>query len=120
MDQRIFVMSFLEHVFGGAGQVPSFDLSASSLASLFSLARRSVVAELLAREERNDNRIRADEYAAESARLQQLLGALAPERLSARGRAVLAALARAAVALRDPVKTQKEKQKNKKKKKRLS
>lgn len=106
MDQRSFVAAFLVEVFGGAEHVPAADLSSEeNVRVLFRFARDSVLATQAALEERNDNRVRAEEYAAETMRKGALLDAvqLAPEHLGTAARAALSSLARVAVLLRDPV-----------------
>jgi hypothetical protein len=103
MDQRAFVASFLLETFGGVEKVPPVEFTKENVALLFDLAQRNVLMNQIGVEERNDNRIRAEEYAAEALRIQSLLEAtVAPESLSGPGKATLASIARAAVVLRDP------------------
>ncbi len=100
MDQRAFVAEFLARTFA-PDPVPPVELSRDNVAALFLVAQRNVLLNQIVAEERNDSRARAEEYAAETERLHELLdGCVSLESLSGAGRACVRSLAQAVVALR--------------------
>ena len=100
-DQLGFVVRWLEKTLE---TVPEFEITRENVEHLFAVAQRNVMLSRLAVEERNDARIRAEEYAFEARRIKGILEdiGITPQTLSMAGRTTLHSLAHAAVALRTP------------------